>query len=287
MRFAIILLGVGLATALAAGAVAGYETERAANQQLVDDGHNTASLGAQLVRLDSAGSSAAFACQVASLGATQSAFAAGAAAAQTLAAQEASASTGQLVLFVAADGSVLGEAPTVLARAQLADLRSSLGGGVGCSGSKAGGFFWRPAPDSLYGVGAARVSRSGLELGTVIVLTRVDPATVNFARRLAQIDAPSAKLLVVAGGRILVGPAVPGLLSGAGSRLPGSLAAVLKSSRSRGTTARPGRSSTPIRPTSCCAASPGSSCSRSWGRSASRPCAWPSGGSPSSTTTAW
>ena len=76
-QFALVLLGVGLATALVAGTVTWFKTQQARSQQQLQSGAGAASLAATLVRMETASASQQFACEVARLPSTAAALAAG------------------------------------------------------------------------------------------------------------------------------------------------------------------------------------------------------------------
>jgi len=84
-QFALVLVAVGVATALAAGTVAWVETQHARSQQDEQAGVGASRLASSLVQMQTATASQRFACDVASLPGTGQAYTAGRASLQTLA----------------------------------------------------------------------------------------------------------------------------------------------------------------------------------------------------------
>ncbi len=232
-RFALILLGVGLATALAAGAVAWYETGSASSRQLVADGAGTAHLATRLLELDTFGSSAGYACQLARLTSSEQALAAPTSDLATLVRTYATAAPGDRVLILSVSGAVLAQAPTALSAAQLASLPAAVPE-ARCGSASVPGAFWRPAGSEVLGIGAAPVSSGSRRLGTIVVLSPVTTSSLEFARRLVGAAEPSAQLILESHGVVLLPALVAGRRQPIGSRLPEALAAVLAGSGQRG-----------------------------------------------------
>jgi diguanylate cyclase (GGDEF)-like protein len=206
-QFALVLLGVGLATALVAGAVAWLETQQARSEQQLQSGAGAASLAATLVRMETASVSQQFACQVARLPSTAAALATSSSsqAATEARADTSTAAAGQVLILLGPRGQLLAQAPPT-AVPGIAGLLSQAGASsAGCA--KAGGFFASSGSGRILGVGVARVSSGGLARGKVVVLTPVSSAVLGFAQRLVDTSGSSVYPLLVASGR-LVEPAV-------------------------------------------------------------------------------
>jgi diguanylate cyclase (GGDEF)-like protein len=219
-QFALVLLGVGIATAVVAGAVAWFETQRADTQQQLDSGAGAARLTESLVRMETATHSQQFACEVAALPATAKAITAGSAPliAAEVKADAATAFGGQTLVFAGVQGQVLGQAPTTTVPGLAGVLAQARSGSPNCAAGT-GGFFATSGSRQLLGVGAAPVS-GGAE---VVVLTPVDATVLRFAQQLVNsADSSSSNLLVIS-GRLAQPGRVAGIRYPAGSRLPGAL----------------------------------------------------------------
>jgi len=105
---ALVLLGVGLATAVAAGVVAWAETQQVRSQQEQESGLGAGRLAPSVLRLQTATASQQFACDVAALSTTAKAYAAGTSSLQAIAqAGVANAAPGQVLVFASPAGVVL------------------------------------------------------------------------------------------------------------------------------------------------------------------------------------
>lgn len=233
-RLAAILLGVGLATALAAGAVAWYETSGASSRQLIADGTRTAQLAARLVQLDTTGASAGYACQLAHLATTRQGLAGQPSGLGPLAAQYAAAAPGDQILILSAAGKVLARARSDLNPVQLGALTGALVPAQ-CSAGSARGAFWRPpGRRTVFGTGAAAVGAGGRPIGTVVVLSPLSRASITFAQRILGGSDHSARLLLESAGRTLLPTSLAGRHQPSGAALPRALAALLKGPDRRG-----------------------------------------------------
>ncbi|MGC1194197.1 MAG: hypothetical protein WA976_05320, partial [Candidatus Dormiibacterota bacterium] len=175
-QFALVLVAVGLATAVVAGAVAWVETQQARTQQQTEAGLGASRLAGSLVRTQTATASERFACEVAALPTTATAYSQGASSLETVAqAAVANASPGQIVVLVGTSGQVLASAPAKAAAEGGANFVAggSSVGTAGCADPGKSGFFTLDGDRQLFGAGLAKVDSGGTTLGRVFVLTPV------------------------------------------------------------------------------------------------------------------
>ena len=221
-QFALVLVAVGVATALAAGTVAWVETQHARSQQDEQAGVGASRLASSLVQMQTATASQRFACDVASLPGTGQAYTAGRASLQTLAeAAVASATPGQALLFLGADGAVLARVPGTTS-ALPASVQAVLGGGAlsgRCTDPISRGFYDSSA-DSVLGVGLASVSSSGHAAGEVVVLTPVGSRALRYAQDLIDTAGLHSTTALLVRGRLALPLQLRGVTYPAGSQLP-------------------------------------------------------------------
>ena len=229
-QFALMLIGVGLATAVAAGGVAWYETQNARSEQLLESGSGAARLGISLVRMETATASADFACEVAGLPQTAAGIASGGQGLAALAKADTATVHGQELLFTAADGKLLLGAPeAATAVPGVASLvTAAVAAPAKCSAGRGGGFF-AVAAGTVYGVGSALVGSRGHVLGRVVVLTPVSTSTLSFAATLLESAGPSSAVLLSVGGEAILPGHLAGVRQARGTPLPAALRGILQS----------------------------------------------------------
>ncbi len=224
VQFALILLGVGLATAIAAAAVAWFETQSISSQQALDSATGSARLGVGVVRLETSTVSASLACELAPLPRTAADFAAGPGALGALAQSVVSANPGHLVLFTDLSGRILAGASSPAQRAQLQPLAAqALAHSRPCA--QGGQFLGSGA--SIVGAATAPVSSGGRLLGHVVAITPVTAATLRFTSSLISSQAGATNVLLVSRGRADIGGRVGRLAIGAGGPVPAAVTAAL------------------------------------------------------------
>ncbi len=229
-QFALMLIGVGLAAALAAGGVAWYETQNARSEQLLTAGGGAARLGISLVRMETATASADFACEVAGLPQTAAGLASGGGSLGALATADTATLHGQELLFTGARGNLLVGAPApATAVPGVASLVSAaLAAPAKCSAGSGAGFFVEAA-GRVYGLGVAPVGSSGHLLGKVVVLTPISAATLSFAAALLGTAGPSSTVLVSIAGDSYLPARLAGTHQAAGTPLPAAVRGILDS----------------------------------------------------------
>jgi diguanylate cyclase (GGDEF)-like protein len=230
-QFALVLLGVGLATALVAGTVTWFKTQQARSQQQLQSGAGAASLAATLVRMETASASQQFACEVARLPSTAAALAAGSPsqAAAEARADTSTAAVGQVLVLLGTRGQLLAQAPSTTVPG-LSGLLSHFGTSP-ASCARAGGFFASSGSGEILGVGVATVSSGGLVRGRVAVLTPVGAAVLGFAQRLFDTSGSSVYPLLVASGRLVEPALVAKTRYPSGAALPHRLQPALSQPR--------------------------------------------------------
>jgi len=230
-QFALVLVAVGLATAVVAGAVAWVETQQVRSQQQAQAGLGAAKLAGSLVRTQTATASERFACEVAGLPTTRTAYAQGASSLATVAqAAVANASPGQVVVLIGTSGQVLARAPAsapALAGVNFVAAGSTVGA-PGCVDPGKSGFFTLGGDRQLLGAGAARVSTGGTTLGRVFVLTPVGAGVLNYAQRLVDTAGLHSSAVLMVGGKLALPAQIGGDRYQAGAPLPDSLRAALR-----------------------------------------------------------
>ncbi len=209
-----ILIVVGIATAVAAAAVAWYETQNAGAQQQLEAASGSARLGFSLVRLESATVSSGLACQLGALPQTTASFEQGVSALGHQAALDATSTRAHVVAYLGPSAEVLagstGGAPLASLRAT---ATAAIGGGFLCG---SGGAFlaWG---SGIYGVAISKVAAGGKVLGYVLVLTPVSADTLRFAGQLLSSGGTPTQLLLVSAGRYVFGGTAGGSTQRAGS----------------------------------------------------------------------
>ncbi|MGH7611266.1 MAG: diguanylate cyclase [Candidatus Dormibacteria bacterium] len=224
-QFALVLLGVGLATALAAGAVAWLQTGQAGSQQSLQAASGDSRLGLGLVTLETATASEQLACEVAALPATAQGLAAGSATLQqALQAAEPSLGAGRRVLVEDSQGRLLAEVPSGGAPLAAGAARRA----SGCAPGNSSGYFVASG-GGLSGMGAALIP--GGSGAVVLVETPLSPAVLTFAQRLVASRGAGAHLALVAGTRLAAPVRLGDRTLPAGSAPPRSLGPALHSPR--------------------------------------------------------
>ncbi|MDA8330541.1 MAG: diguanylate cyclase [Candidatus Dormibacteraeota bacterium] len=225
-QFALILLGVGLATALAAAAVAWYETQTARSTQLLVSAQGSAHLGLGLVRLETSEVSAGLACRLAGLPRTADAYHSGVAGLSSYASSTVSANPGHYLLFLNSQGRILAgsAAGTPLRRLQPL-VTGLLSPAQQCT---RGGFFERFG-NRILGAATAPVRNGGQDLGVVAVLTPVSAASVNYAAQLISSQGITSQALLVGSGRVLLPATLASTTIGSEAPLPEAVRAALAS----------------------------------------------------------
>ncbi|MGH7666842.1 MAG: diguanylate cyclase [Candidatus Dormibacteria bacterium] len=225
-RFALVLVAVGLATALAAGAVAFVETQQARQQQQLVSGRGAADLASTVVRMQTATASQRFACEVAAQPATAAAYSAGSSQLAALAkAVVVGAGRGQELLLIGGNGQVLGEAPGSLPTAsRVARVAAGTSGSsISCPAAAGGGFFASTGPREVAGIGVAGVpGRSGSH-DRVVVVTPVDAAALRYAQQLVDTAGLHSTAALTIGGRLALATKLDGTRYPSGARLPAAL----------------------------------------------------------------
>ncbi len=226
VQFALILLGVGLATAIAAAAVAWYETQGITSQQVLNSAARSARLGVGVVRLETTTVSASLACEIAPLGRTAADFEAGGAALSTLAQSVVSANPGHLLLFTDAAGTILaGTTP----KAPLAELQPLAKQALAHPRSCSKGGFFLGTGTKVVGAGVAPVSLHGHTLGYVVALTPVTAAILRFTAGLISSQAGATNVLLVSAGRADLSSRVGRLDVASGAPVPAGIEGALSS----------------------------------------------------------
>lgn len=229
-QFALVLIGVGLATAVAAGAVAWVETQQARSQQDMQSALGAAQLAGSLLRLQTATASQQYACQVALLPATVQAYSQGGSSLAKLAqAGVVSAGLGQALIFLSPQGQVLAQAPATPVPHLAAVLAQAEAGSPRCAAPVSAGFFASTGGTRLLGVGTASVSRGQAAAGRIVVLTPVSAGVLRFAQQLVNAAGLHSSIALLVGGRLAAPVQLAGASYPAGASLPGGLAADLSS----------------------------------------------------------
>lgn len=234
-QFALVLLAVGLATAVAAGAVAWVETQQARTHQEAQTGLGAVRLAAILLRLQTATASERFACEVASLPATAAAYAEGKSSLAPLAkAVAANATSGQVLVFFGSQGAVLAQAPATKVPGLAAVLGEARGAPYACTDPAAGGFFVTTQAGQLLGVGTAPLAGGGADAGRIVVLTPVGAGTLRFVQQMLDIAGLHSSTALLVGGRLALPVRVAGTTYPAGAQLPRSLRSALRNYQQAG-----------------------------------------------------
>lgn len=221
-----ILLGVGLATAIAAAAVAWFETQGISSQQQLNAAARSSRLGVGVVRLETTTVSANLVCELAPLPRTQADFEAGRGALETLAQAVVSANPGHLLFLMNPSRAVLASAGPAAELSRLQPLAvQALAHPRPCS---RGGIFLA-AGSTLAGVSVAPVALHGRPLGYVVAVTPITYATLRFTSRLISTQAGSTSVLLVSTGRADLAGQVGRLKVVAGTPLPQAVVTALSS----------------------------------------------------------
>lgn len=223
-QFAAMLVGVGLATAVAAGGVAWYETQNARSEQMLESGSGAARLGISLVRMETATASADLACEVAGLPQTAAAFAAGGQALAATAQADAATLHGQELLLAQGSALVGSPQPATAVAGAAGLLNTARAAPARCAGGRGSGYF-ALAGSTVYGIGAAHVTGSGGPL--VVVLTPVSAATLGFVTQLLSANGPSSTVLLAVGGSAHLAGRLGAVRVRAGTRLPAAVSGIL------------------------------------------------------------
>ncbi|MGC1184947.1 MAG: sensor domain-containing diguanylate cyclase [Candidatus Dormiibacterota bacterium] len=242
-QFALVLVAVGLATALVAGTVAWVETQHAQSQQDQQTAAGASRLASSLVQMQTATASQRFACDLASLPGTDQAYAAGRASLKTLAqAAVANAAPGQVLLFLGATGQLLARAPATTP-AVPSSLKSVPGGGSlsrSCTDPTGRGFYAYGSAGSLLGVGTAPVAIAGHAAGEVVVFTPVGSRALRYAQDLIDTAGLHSTTALLVSGRLALPLQLRGVKYPAGAQLPTPLRASLVASGGVGQTSLDG-----------------------------------------------
>ncbi|MGC1406003.1 MAG: diguanylate cyclase [Candidatus Dormiibacterota bacterium] len=223
-QFALVLLGVGLATAVTAGVVAWAETQQVRNQQQLESGQGAGRLAESVLRLQTATASQQFACDVAALPTTAKAYVAGASSLQASAqAAVANAAPGQVLVFTGPTGAVLAQAPATTVPNLAAVVSQASAGSSSCTAPAASGSYATTGSRRLLGVGAAPVSAGGASLGKVVVLTPVGASVLAFVRQLVDTAGLHSSTALLLGGRLAMPTTLAGSSYAAGAALPPQL----------------------------------------------------------------
>lgn len=228
-QFALVLVAVGIATAVVAGAVAWVETQHVRSQQDQQAGLGASRLAASLVRMETASASQRFACEVAALNTTKSAYGAGPASLKSLAtAAIANATPGQVLLLLGTSGQVLARAGSSATAVPQVDYAADGGlSSTSCSAKEGGGFFATAAGGrQLIGVGIAPVTSGGRPVGQVAAFTPLDPRALTYAQQLVDTAGLHSVTAVLLGSRLALPVRIGGASYQAGDQLPAPLAAV-------------------------------------------------------------
>ena len=221
-QFALLLVAVGLATAVVVGAVAVGETQRARTEQQSKAALGAAALAASLIRQQTAAASERFVCEVAGLSSTAQAYAQGGASLETVAqAAVAHASPGQILILLSPSGQVLAGAPSVTALPP--SLGSTPTGAAGCSAPGQAGFFTTTGGNRLLGEGVAAITSAGVTVGRAVVLTPVGSGVLSYAQRLANTAGLHSDTALLLGTRLALPTRVGSASYGAGGELPAVL----------------------------------------------------------------
>lgn len=230
-QFALVLVAVGLATAVVAGAVAWVETQQARTQEQAQAGLGAARLAGSLLRMQTATASERFACEVAGLPTTAQAYAQGASSLVTVAkAAVANASAGQVLVFVGTTDQVLARAPASSATVPTADfvVAGTTVGAPGCSNPGKSGFFTVGGARQLLGEGVAPVTSGSKAVGRVFVFTPVDSRALSYVQQLVDTAGLHSSTALLLGGKLAL-PAQVGTASyPAGAALPRALRPALR-----------------------------------------------------------
>jgi diguanylate cyclase (GGDEF)-like protein len=230
-HFALVLVAVGLATAVVAGAVAWVETQQAHSQQAAQAALGAARLAESVLRLQTASASERFACEVASLPTTAKAYALGASSLATIAkAAVTDASPGQVLVFVGTSGQVLARAPVTspaLPNGGYA-VAGTTAGAPGCGDPGKGGFFIRGGFGQLFGAGVAPVTAGGTKVGRVFALTPVGSGVLKYAQQIVDTAGLHSTTAILLGVKLAMPARVGGTEYPAGAELPGSVRAALQ-----------------------------------------------------------
>ena len=222
-----LLVALGLTTAVVVGAVAVGETQRARTEQQSKAALGAAALAASLIRQQTATASERFACEVAGLPSTAQAYAQGGASLDTVAqAAVAHASPGQILVLLSPSGQVLARAPTVTALPP--DLGSTSAGAAGCSAPGQVGFFTTTGGNRLLGEGVAAITTAGFTVGRAVVLTPVGSGVLSYAQRLTNTAGLHSDTALLLGPRLALPTRVGSASYGAGGELPAELHPVLR-----------------------------------------------------------
>ena len=224
-QFALVLVAVGLATALVAGAVAWVETQQARTHEQDRAGQGAARLASSLVQGQTSTASEHFACEVAALPSATTAYASGGSSLTRLAkAVVASASPGQVVFLLDKQGRVLAQAPSPSpALAQLGSTSET----SNCASTRRGGYYTTAGPLHLVGVGSAAVMAGRVAVGRVLVLTPVGSGVLGYAQDLVDAAGLHSSTLLLVGSRLASPTRVGTVYLRAGAQLPAPLLSAL------------------------------------------------------------
>ncbi|MGC2192641.1 MAG: sensor domain-containing diguanylate cyclase [Candidatus Dormiibacterota bacterium] len=230
-QFALVLVAVGLATAVVAGAVAWVETQQARTQQQAQAGLGAARLAASLLRMQTATASERFACEVAGLPTTAQAYVQGASSLANVAkAAVANASAGQVLVFVGTNDQVLARAPASSAGLPSADFvgAGTTVGAPGCRNPGKSGFYTVGGARQLLGAGVAPVTSGSTPVGRVFVFTPVGSGVLNYAQKLVDTAGLHSSTALMVGGKLALPARVGATSYPAGAALPSALRSALR-----------------------------------------------------------
>ncbi len=217
-QFALVLLGVGLAMAAVAGAVAWVETAHARSQALLRSGSASAALEESLLRLETTTAAKQLACGVASAAPTAAAFRAGPAElAGAVRADLAAVGPGRVLVFLAPDGTTLAGGPGSGLSGVGPVLKDALRAPKGCPGR---GYFAVGSGRSLLGAGVARVGTATDPLGFVVALAPVHSGLVSQTRGVSALLGKGSAVLLTVDGRLSLPNTIGGRRYAAGARIP-------------------------------------------------------------------
>ncbi len=218
-------MGVGLTTAVVAGAVAWVETQQARTQQEAQTSLGAARLAGSLLQLQTATASQRFACEVARQPATAQSFSQGGSSPATLAkAAVANASPGQVLVLLGAGGQLLARAPaTTSTLPSLTRLASGPSADAAACAAGGGGGYLLGGTRLLWGEGVATVSAAGRAVGRAVVLTPVGSSVLAYAQQLVGSAGLHSSTALLVGDRLALRTIIGGVAYPAGAALPTSL----------------------------------------------------------------
>ncbi|MGH7643313.1 MAG: diguanylate cyclase [Candidatus Dormibacteria bacterium] len=230
-QFALVLVAVGLATAVVAGVVAAVETQQARTKQEAQASLGAARLAVSLIRTQTAQASQRFACEVASQPTTAQAYLQGAPSLATVArAAVANASDGQVLVFVGTNSQVIARAPTSSPALSGVDFVAMGTAAVSSACTQPGknGFFTVGGSRQLLGAGVAPVTSGGKALGRVFVFTPVGAGVLNYAQQLVDTAGLHSTAALLLAGKLVLPARIGDTSYRAGTVLPAPFSTALR-----------------------------------------------------------